>query len=57
MSTISRLLVSVSGRVAVLIEALQSVWTGIMERGGQWVLDVDVRKYFDSIDQVKLESF
>ncbi|SAL85903.1 DNA polymerase [Caballeronia terrestris] len=37
-------------------EALRSVWKGIMYRGGQWVLDVDVRKYFDSIDQVKLRE-
>jgi RNA-directed DNA polymerase len=28
-------------------EALRSVWKGIMYRGGQWVLDVDVRKYLD----------
>jgi group II intron reverse transcriptase/maturase len=27
-----------------------------MYRGGQWVLDVDVRKYFDSIDQAKLRE-
>ena len=37
-------------------EALRSVWKGIMYRGGQWVLDVDVRKYFDSIDQAKLRE-
>ncbi|MDR5754991.1 MULTISPECIES: group II intron reverse transcriptase/maturase [unclassified Caballeronia] len=37
-------------------EALRSVWKGIMYRGGQWVLDVDVRKYFDSIDQVRLRE-
>jgi RNA-directed DNA polymerase len=37
-------------------EALRSVWRGIMYRGGQWVLDVDVRKYFDSIDQAKLRE-
>ena len=32
-------------------QALQAVWTGIMGRGGRWVLDVDVRKYFASISQ------
>ena len=37
-------------------EALRAVWRGIMYRGGQWVLDVDVRKYFDSIDQAKLRA-
>lgn len=37
-------------------QALQSVWNGVMERGGRWVLDVDVRKYFDSIDRAKLRE-
>src|ERR1700733_12715950 len=36
--------------------ALGAVWRGIMYRGGQWGLDVDVRKYFDSIDQAKLRA-
>lgn len=38
-------------------QALQAVWKGITQRGGRWVLDVDVRKYFDSIDQAKLREF
>lgn len=38
-------------------QALQAVWKGITQRGGRWVLDVDVRKYFDSIDQTKLREF
>ena len=37
-------------------QALQSVRNGVMERGGRWVLDVDVRKYFDSIDRAKLRE-
>ncbi|MCY0858660.1 reverse transcriptase domain-containing protein [Cupriavidus sp. D39] len=37
--------------------ALRAVWKGITQRGGRWVLDVDVRKYFDSIDQAKLREF
>jgi RNA-directed DNA polymerase len=37
-------------------QALQAVRSGIMERGGRWVLDVDVRKYFASIDQAKLRE-
>jgi group II intron reverse transcriptase/maturase len=37
-------------------QALQEVRGAIMERGGRWVLDVDVRKYFDSIDQAKLRE-
>jgi retron-type reverse transcriptase len=28
-----------------------------MERGGRWVLDVDVRKYFDSIERPRLREF
>ena len=38
-------------------QALQEVRTAIMERGGRWVLDVDLRKYFDSIDRAKLREF
>lgn len=38
-------------------QALRAVWKGITQRGGRWVLDVDVRKYFDSIDQTKLREF
>jgi group II intron reverse transcriptase/maturase len=37
--------------------ALQAVWSGIMERGGRWVLDVDVRKYFASIGFPALREF
>ena len=37
-------------------QALQAVWKGIMERGGRWVLDVDVRKYFASISHAKLRE-
>jgi group II intron reverse transcriptase/maturase len=38
-------------------QALQAVWKGIMGRGGRWVLDVDVRKYFASISHAKLREF
>jgi group II intron reverse transcriptase/maturase len=38
-------------------QALQAVRSGVMERRGRWVLDVDVRKYFDSIDKPKLREF
>jgi RNA-directed DNA polymerase len=37
-------------------QALQAVRTAIMARGGRWVLDVDLRKYFDSIDRTKLRE-
>ena len=34
--------------------ALQAVWKGIMKQGGRWILDVDVRKFFDSLVPAKL---
>jgi group II intron reverse transcriptase/maturase len=37
-------------------QALRAVNRGIVGRGGRWVLDVDVRKYFDSIDHAKLRE-
>ena len=37
-------------------QALQVVRRGIMEKRGRWVLEVDVRKYFDSIDHAKLRE-
>jgi group II intron reverse transcriptase/maturase len=37
-------------------QALQAVRSAIMARGGRWVLDVDLRKYFDSIDRTKLRE-
>ncbi len=37
-------------------QALRAVWRGSVERRGHWVLDVDVRKYFDSIPLPKLRE-
>jgi RNA-directed DNA polymerase len=37
-------------------QALQVIRRGIMEQRGRWVLEVDVRKYFDSIDHAKLRE-
>lgn len=37
-------------------QALRAVYQGIMKRGGRWVLDVDIRKYFDSIPFAKLRA-
>jgi RNA-directed DNA polymerase len=37
-------------------QAVQAVRNGIMKQGGRWVLDVDVRKYFDSIPFAELRS-
>jgi retron-type reverse transcriptase len=33
----------------VMHQALQVLRDGIMKRRGYWVLEVDIRKYFDSI--------
>ena len=38
-------------------QALQAVRAGVMGLRGRWVLDVDVRKYFDSIDRARLREF
>ena len=38
-------------------EALQAVRSAIMERGGRWILEVELRKYFDSINPAKLRQF
>lgn len=37
-------------------QALRVLRSGIMERGGRWVLDVDIRKYFDRIDHGHLRG-
>jgi RNA-directed DNA polymerase len=38
-------------------DALQAVRSGITRNGGRWVLDVDVRKFFDSISHARLRVF
>ena len=38
-------------------QALDTIWKAIMEMGGGWVLDVDVRKYFDSLNHAHLREF
>jgi RNA-directed DNA polymerase len=37
-------------------QALRVVRSAVLERGGRWILDVDLRKYFDSIDPGKLRE-
>ena len=34
--------------------ALEAIWRGLMAMDGGWVLDVDIRKYFDTLDHGKL---
>lgn len=38
-------------------QALDSVWRQTMDMGGCWILDVDVRKFFDTIDHGHLRDF
>jgi len=38
-------------------QALQSLWHKTMATGGGWILDVDVRKFFDTIDHRHLRAF
>jgi len=37
-------------------QALEQLRTDIMERGSRWVIDVDLRRFFDTIDKGKLRS-
>lgn len=36
--------------------ALEAIWRGLTFMGGGWVLDVDIRKYFDTLDHAKLRE-
>ena len=38
-------------------QALDAVWRQTMGMGGGWILDVDVRKFFDTIDHGHLRDF
>ena len=38
-------------------QALEAVWRQTMNMGGGWILDVDVRKFFDTIDHGHLRDF
>jgi len=37
-------------------QALQSLWDQVMETGGGWILEVDIRKYFDTLDHAVLRE-
>ena len=37
--------------------ALESLWKGLMDMGGGWVLEVDIRKFFDTLDHAHLREF
>ena len=38
-------------------DALDAIYAGIMKEGERWVIDADIRKYFDSIDHRRLREF
>jgi group II intron reverse transcriptase/maturase len=38
-------------------QALQAVWNATMDVWGGWVLEVDIRKFFDTIDHKQLQEF
>jgi len=37
-------------------DALQALWKQAMEQNGGWVIDLDIRKYFDTIDHARLRE-
>jgi RNA-directed DNA polymerase len=37
-------------------QALQSLWQQVMAMGGGWIVEVDIRKFFDTLDQAQLRS-
>lgn len=37
--------------------ALEEIWQAVMKRGGRWILDVDIRKFFDSLVPAQLRAF
>jgi len=36
--------------------ALEAIWNGLMDMGGGWVMDVDIRRYFDTLDHGHLRD-
>lgn len=38
-------------------QALQTLWEKAMEMGGGWVLEIDIRSFFDELDRRHLRSF
>jgi len=37
-------------------DALEALWRHIMSQGGCWIIDADIRKYFDSVDRGRLQE-
>lgn len=38
-------------------DALEAVWSGLMDLGGGWVVEVDIQNFFDNVDHGHLRSF
>ena len=38
-------------------QALESLWTRTMDQAGGWILEVDIRKFFDTLDHARLREF
>jgi group II intron reverse transcriptase/maturase len=38
-------------------QALEALWTGLMDLRGGWVLEVDIKSFFDTVDHGHLRSF
>jgi group II intron reverse transcriptase/maturase len=37
-------------------DALQALWDGLMRMGGGWIIDLDIRKFFDTLDKNHLRE-
>jgi RNA-directed DNA polymerase len=38
-------------------QALETLWKQTMDQGGGWILEVDIRKFFDTLDHALLREF
>ncbi len=38
-------------------QALQALWDGLMDMGGGYVLELDIEKFFDTVDHAQLRGF
>lgn len=38
-------------------QALAALWRQLMDMGGGWVVEVDIRKFFDTLDHARLREF
>ena len=37
-------------------DALKTIWSGLMKMGGGWIIDLDIRKFFDTIQWRQLQE-